>query len=293
MANYPLQSHGGEGLYMTADGTPTARRNVYIKARVSDSLDQTWRIDSPSNGARTRIFSCKSNNTGGYALNNATGTNNCDIISHISERGGSPLCGDKPSAERTRPQGCISAPLVPKGFSACRSLCSFFQIFPRWFTRQGKPEKCCGFLVGHVLCFRHNAFKDRAPDNKAVVSLPAFLAGQLLPQNLFSVFVLLDFLLAVLNLGGQFLAGFLSRFRHGWSLLSVRRHRKRTVDLLGCPDGSIKFSWGYPLKELRSSAPLFISSWIMVAKSFFTLSLSVFAPAFSTYTVLSPNLKVA
>ena len=116
MANYTLQSHGGEGLYMTADGTPTARRNVYIKARVSDSLDQTWRIDSPSNGARTRIFSCKSNNTGGYALNNATGTNNCDIISHISERGGSPLCGDKPSAERTRPQGCISAPLVPKGF---------------------------------------------------------------------------------------------------------------------------------------------------------------------------------
>lgn len=91
MANYTLQSHGGEGLYMTADGTPTARRNVYIKARVSDSLDQTWRIDSPSNGARTRIFSCKSNNTGGYALNNATGTNNCDIISHISERGGSPL----------------------------------------------------------------------------------------------------------------------------------------------------------------------------------------------------------
>ena len=86
---------------------------------------------------------------------------------------------------------------------------------------------------------------------------------------------------------------FFSRFRHGWSLLSVRRHRKRTVDLLGCPDGSIKFSWGYPLKELRSSAPLFISSWIMVAKSFFTLSLSVFAPAFSTYTVLSPNLKVA
>ena len=83
MANYTLQSHGGAGLYMTADGTPTARRNVYIKARVSASLDQTWRIDSPSNGARTRIFSCKSNNTGGYALNNATGTNNCDIISHI------------------------------------------------------------------------------------------------------------------------------------------------------------------------------------------------------------------
>ena len=97
--------------------------------------------------------------------------------SRQSERGEISLCGDKPSAERTRPQGCISAPLVPKGFSACRSLCSVFQIFPRWFTRQGKPEKCCGFLVGHVLCFRHNAFKDRAPDNKAVAARSAFLFG--------------------------------------------------------------------------------------------------------------------
>ena len=26
------------------------------------------------------------------------------------------LCADKPSAERTRPQGCISEPFVPKGF---------------------------------------------------------------------------------------------------------------------------------------------------------------------------------
>lgn len=83
MANYTIRSHDGTGLYLTADGTPTARRNVYIKARVSASLDQTWRIDSPNNKVRTRIFSCKSNNTSGYALNNATGSNNCDIISHI------------------------------------------------------------------------------------------------------------------------------------------------------------------------------------------------------------------
>ena len=40
------------------------------------------------------------------------------------------------------------------------------------------------------------------------------------------VFKLPDFLLAFLNLGGQFLAGFLSRFRHGWSLLSARRRNK-------------------------------------------------------------------
>lgn len=83
MANYTICSHGGTGLFLTADGTPTARRNVYIKARVSASLDQTWRVDSPGNKVRTRIFSCKSNNTAGYALNNATGSNNCDIISHV------------------------------------------------------------------------------------------------------------------------------------------------------------------------------------------------------------------
>lgn len=29
--------------------------------------------------------------------------------------------------------------------------------------------------------------------------------------------------------------GFLSRFRHSWPLLSACRHRKRTVDFLGCP----------------------------------------------------------
>ena len=44
-----------------------------------------------------------------------------------------------------------------------------------------------------------------------------------------------DFLLSVLNLGLQLLAGFLSWLCHGWSLLSARRHRKRTVDFLGCP----------------------------------------------------------
>ena len=53
----------------------------------------------------------------------------------------------------------------------------------------------------------------------------------------FPVLKLPDFLLSVLNLGGQFFKGFCSRFRHGWSLLSACRHRKRTVDFLGCPCG--------------------------------------------------------
>ncbi len=101
--------------------------------------------------------------------------------------------------------------------------------------RSGKPEKGGGFLVGHGLGFRHNALKDRAPDDQPVAARPAFLLGQLLPQHLFPVFKLPDFLLPVLNLGGHFLTGFLSRFRHGWSLLSARRHGKRAVDFLGCP----------------------------------------------------------
>ena len=45
-----------------------------------------------------------------------------------------------------------------------------------------------------------------------------------------------DFLLREFQLGVIFLDG-LRRFLlcHGWSLLSAHRHRKRTVDFLGCP----------------------------------------------------------
>ena len=82
-----------------------------------------------------------------------------------------------PRQSAQRPQGCISAPLLPRDYSACRFLGSFSQKLPRWLARQGKPEKCCGFLVSHVLCFRHNAFKDCAPDDKAVAARPAFLFG--------------------------------------------------------------------------------------------------------------------
>ena len=100
--------------------------------------------------------------------------------------------------------------------------------------RKARNHRLCkrgGFLVGHGLGFRHNTLKDRAPDDQPVAARPAFLLGQLLPQHLFPVFKLPDFLFPVLNLGGHFLAGFLSRFRHGWSLLSARRHGKRAAIL--------------------------------------------------------------
>ena len=106
-------------------------------------------------------------------------------------------------------------PLFQRDLSGVPVRGSFFQKLPRFLARQGNSEKGGGFLVGHGLCFRHNAFKYRAPDDKAVAARPAFLLRQLLPQHLFPVFVLPDFLLAFLNLGGQFLVGFLSRFQYG------------------------------------------------------------------------------
>ena len=57
----------------------------------------------------------------------------------ISERGESSLCGDEPSAERTRPQGCISAPFVPKGLLRIPVPGSFFQKLLCWLAHQGKP----------------------------------------------------------------------------------------------------------------------------------------------------------
>ena len=83
-----------------------------------------------------------------------------------------------------------------------------FQTGPRFLTCQGRPEKGGGFLVGHGPSFRRNALKGRAPDAPSVAALPALLLGQLLPQHLFPVLKLSDFLLSLLDLGGPFPAGF-------------------------------------------------------------------------------------
>ena len=68
-------------------------------------------------------------------------------------------------------------PLFQRDFQLVAFPARFRKKLPRWFTRQSKPEKYGGFLVGHVFCFRHNAFKDRAPDDKAVAARSAFLFG--------------------------------------------------------------------------------------------------------------------
>ena len=45
---------------------------------------------------------------------------------------------------------------------------------------------------------------------------------------------------------------FFSRFRHGWLLLSARRHRKRTVDFSAVPCGIFSFGVNY-LSTITSS----------------------------------------
>ena len=39
------------------------------------------------------------------------------------------LCGDKPSAKRTRPQGCISAPLFQRDYLLFPPSVRFFKLF--------------------------------------------------------------------------------------------------------------------------------------------------------------------
>lgn len=49
------------------------------------------------------------------------------------------------------------------------------------------------------------------------------------PDSILKFLMLPYFLLVFLNLGGRFLAGFLSRFRHRWSLLSTHGQKKRAA----------------------------------------------------------------
>ena len=167
-------------------------------------------------------------------VSGARGAAPCCGKAAISERGKVPCAEITPSAERTRPQGCISAPFVPKGLFAFPALGAFFQISPRFLARQGKPEKGGGFLIGHGLGFRHNALKDCASTTSRWLRVRRSSWDNFC-RNTFSRFSSCRiFLLPVLNLG-SIPRVFFSRFRHGWSLLSTCRHRKRTVDFLGCP----------------------------------------------------------
>ena len=72
-----------------------------------------------------------------------------------------------PRQSAQHPSGCISAPLLPRDYSACRFLGSFSQKLPRRFTRQSKSEKGLRVLVRHGDKLRHDAFNKAAPRTKA------------------------------------------------------------------------------------------------------------------------------
>ena len=135
-------------------------------------------------------------------------------------------CGETNDMELA-PTRCISAPLLPRDYSACPFHCSFFQKLPRRFACEDKPEKDLRFLVAHVAQLRRDTLHIPAPRTKAVVALLALLNGKPAVKHLASVLILPDFLLREFRLGITFLDG-LRRFllRHWWSLLSARRHKK-------------------------------------------------------------------
>ena len=81
------------------------------------------------------------------------------------------------------------------------------QMNPLW--RQGRHFMQRGVTPKRVAC-------DRTPVNK-----------KYMPQPLFPVLNLPDFLLPVFNFRAQFLPGFLFRFCRGWSLFSICQHEKR------------------------------------------------------------------
>ena len=147
-------------------------------------------------------------------VSGARGAAPCCGKAAISERGESSLCGDKPSAERTRPQGCISAPFVPKGLFAFPALGAFFQISPRFLARQGKPEERRRLPRRSWSWLPAQCSQRPHPGRSADGCASCVPLGITFVRNTFSRFSKLpDFLLPVLNLGLQFLAVFSSRFR--------------------------------------------------------------------------------
>ena len=141
------------------------------------------------------------------------------------------LCGDKPSAERTRPQGCISAPFVPKGFirrSRPRLVFSDMPALPRPLRQAGASAAASSSVM--VLA-SGTMLSKTAPRTIRRWLRVRRSSRDSFCRNIFSRFSYcrIFFLLSSIS-AGQFFAGFLSRFRHRWSLLSACRHRKRTVD---------------------------------------------------------------
>ena len=96
-----------------------------------------------------------------------------------------------PRQSAQRPQGCISAPLLPRVLSGIHPLGSFFQILLCFCTFCDVIQKVLSFVLRHGFQLRHDAFHKAAKQENTVIALPAFLDGQLAVEHLVPVFVLL------------------------------------------------------------------------------------------------------
>ena len=96
-----------------------------------------------------------------------------------------------PRQSARHPQGCISAPLLPRVLSGSHPLGSFFQILLCFRTLCDVIQKVLSLVLRHGFQLRHDAFHKAAKQENTVIALLAFFGGQLAVKHLVSVFVLL------------------------------------------------------------------------------------------------------
>ena len=124
------------------------KRNIQMKFYVTE--EEKWLIDGKMAQLPTRRYGAylRKMAIDGYIIQLDTTDIKQMNAAKLGTRQG---CVERfsPRQSAQRPQGCISAPLLPRDYSACRFLGSFSQKPPRWFTRQGKSEKGLRVLVRH------------------------------------------------------------------------------------------------------------------------------------------------
>ena len=121
-----------------------------------------------------------------------------------------------PRQSAQHPQGCISAPLLPRVLSSLHPLGAFFQILLCFRTLCDVIQEVLPLVLCHGFQFRHNAFHEAAKQENTVIALLALLNGQLAVEYLVSVFVLLQLFLCAFQFGITFLDGLRQFFSLSW-----------------------------------------------------------------------------
>ena len=113
----------------------------------------------------------------------------------VSERNRRKAAALSAEMSAQHPQGCISAPLLPRVLSGFHPLGAFFQILLCFRTLCDVIQEVLSLVLRHGSQLRHNAFHEAAKQENTVIALLAFFGGQLAVKHLVSVFVLLQLLL--------------------------------------------------------------------------------------------------